>query len=76
MAYELNENKYAGKFRNKTVVITGASSGIGRGTALAFGRAGANVVICGRAGELLEDLVDTINNLGGRAISVEADVSK
>jgi len=43
-------------FSNKVVIVTGASSGIGKETALAFGRAGARVVMVARRGELLQQL--------------------
>jgi NAD(P)-dependent dehydrogenase (short-subunit alcohol dehydrogenase family) len=35
-------------FENKTVLITGGASGIGKATAIAFGKEGANVVVSGR----------------------------
>ena len=43
-------------FHNKVVIVTGASSGIGKETALAFGRAGARVVMVARRAELLQQL--------------------
>lgn len=57
------------------VVITGASSGFGRGTALALGKRGANVVLAARRKELLDDLVVEIEQAGGRALAIETDVS-
>ena len=64
--------------RNKTVVITGASSGFGRGAALKFAKAGANVVLAARRDELLDELAAEINRTTGkqRAIAVETDVSQ
>lgn len=63
------------KLRGSTVVVTGASSGIGRETSLAFARAGAQVVVAGRRKQNLIDLVKEIESKGGRALAVETDVS-
>jgi NADP-dependent 3-hydroxy acid dehydrogenase YdfG len=61
--------------REQVVVITGASSGIGRETALRLGRGGAAVVPVARGGRALESLRDEIERLGGRAHPVVADVA-
>lgn len=63
------------KIRGTTAVITGATSGIGRETALEFARAEANVVAAGRRHQRLCDLVDQIEAAGGKAIAIQADVS-
>ncbi len=62
-------------FSGKVVVITGASSGIGKGTALAFAAAGASVVLAARRGELLDALAAECTAAGGKALAVTADVS-
>lgn len=59
---------------NKVVMITGASSGIGRGIALEIARRGASVGLLARREDLLQDLVDEITALGGRALASTADV--
>lgn len=64
------------RFEGKAVLITGATSGIGRETALAFAREGARVAATGRRKELGESLVKEIERAGGKAIFVQADVSK
>lgn len=64
------------KLKNKTALITGASRGIGREIALAFAREGADVVITGRATELLESLRDEIVDIGTRCSLVVADLAK
>jgi short-subunit dehydrogenase len=59
----------------QVVVITGASSGIGRETALRLASKGARVVVSARREEHLDDLVNEITSAGGQAVSVPADVS-
>ncbi|AYV47523.1 short-chain dehydrogenase [Caulobacter flavus] len=59
----------------QTVVITGASSGIGRATALMFARSGANLVLASRRKEVLVDLAHQCVALGARATAAPTDVS-
>ncbi len=59
----------------QVVVITGASSGIGRETALRLASKGAKVVASARREEPLDDLVQEIRSAGGEATSIPADVS-
>ncbi len=61
---------------NQVVVVMGASSGIGRETALQFARGGAKVVVSARGEEGLHSLVDEISTEGGEARAVVADVSE
>ena len=60
----------------QVVVAIGASSGIGRETALRFAERGARVVVSARSKEGLESLVDEIRRTGGRAAAVPADVAE
>lgn len=60
---------------HKVVVITGASSGIGRETALEFAQRGATVVAAARNQEALETLAAEIQRIGGEALPVVTDVS-
>ncbi|MDF5730145.1 MAG: SDR family oxidoreductase [Rhizonema sp. PD38] len=59
----------------QVVAIVGASSGIGRDTALKFARRGAKVVVAARSSSGLSSLVAEIQSFGGEAIAVVADVS-
>ena len=63
-----------GELRHQTVVITGASSGMGLATALAFSRRGANLVLCARRAEPLAQAARDCERLGGRAVAVPSDV--
>jgi NAD(P)-dependent dehydrogenase (short-subunit alcohol dehydrogenase family) len=60
---------------DQVVVLMGASSGIGRETALRFARRGARVVVSARSEEGLRSLVEEIRGEGGEATSVVADVA-
>ncbi|OGT60383.1 MAG: short chain dehydrogenase [Gammaproteobacteria bacterium RIFCSPHIGHO2_12_FULL_63_22] len=65
----------AKQFVGKTVLVTGAASGIGRGAALAFGSQGANVVLADIAQEAGEAVAAQIRAEGGQAIFQRADVA-
>lgn len=60
--------------RGKPICITGASSGIGRATAIACANAGMPVVVAARRMERLTELVSHIESLGGRAVAAKVDV--
>lgn len=61
---------------SETVIVTGASRGIGKACALAFGKSGVNVIInYTRSKEKAEEVCDEISKLGGRALPFCADVA-
>jgi NAD(P)-dependent dehydrogenase (short-subunit alcohol dehydrogenase family) len=63
------------RFDGRTVLVTGASSGIGRETASAFAAAGANVVLVARRGDVLAEVATQIKASGGHAVAIAADVT-
>jgi len=62
-------------FKNKVVVITGASSGIGEATALMFAKKHANVVLVARRKEKLLEVEKKISNFSGSSLVCQCDVS-
>jgi 3-oxoacyl-[acyl-carrier protein] reductase len=62
--------------KDKVAVVTGASQGIGRETALALAEAGARVVVAARNEEKLATLVNEIAATGGAAFAVKIDVAE
>jgi NAD(P)-dependent dehydrogenase (short-subunit alcohol dehydrogenase family)/thioester reductase-like protein len=69
------DRSLAGRVRDKVVVVTGASSGIGKATALKLAEAGARVILVARGEEKLVETKKEIDALGGKAFIYTADVS-
>jgi short-subunit dehydrogenase len=59
----------------EVVVVTGAAAGVGRATAMEFGRRGASVGLIARDRSCLEEAAEEIRHLGGQALVLAADVS-
>jgi short-subunit dehydrogenase len=64
------------ELRDATVIVTGASAGIGRATALEFARRGANVVLAARREQRLRELATQVERIGVQALVTPTDVSR
>jgi NAD(P)-dependent dehydrogenase (short-subunit alcohol dehydrogenase family) len=65
----------ANRFPGKVAFVTGAASGIGRATSIAFAREGARVAILDRTEDALQQTADTIRANGGEAVIIACDVA-
>ncbi len=63
------------RLENKTAIITGGGTGIGEAIARAYAKEGATVVLTGRRKEVLQDVVQSIAQTGGRAIAAPGSVT-
>lgn len=75
MEGQIKTNISTKNIRNKTVVVTGASSGAGRATAIELAKHGAKIVLAGRNMEALDDLESHCRDMGSLAIAVRTDVT-
>ena len=64
------------RFQDKVVIVTGASTGIGKVAALEFAEEGASVVVAARSIEKGEQVVSQIKERGGHAVFIQTDVSQ
>ena len=63
------------EFADKILLITGATSGIGRACALRFAEAGASIAAIGRSQDALAKIAQEIEALGARTLAIQADLS-
>ena len=64
------------ELQDKVALVTGASSGIGRATAIRFAREGAEVALLGRNREALQQTLEAVESAGARGLVVVGDVSE
>ena len=64
------------RFAGKVAFVTGAASGIGRATAVAFAAEGARVAILDRTEDALHETADAVRSAGGEVLTLACDVSK
>ncbi len=65
-----------GKLAGKVAIITGASAGIGKASAIALAQEGAYLVLTARRQQRLEELSAAVRQAGGKAVSIIGDASK
>lgn len=70
----MNKSKYD-NLPKKTVVITGASSGVGRAAALAFAHSGTNIVVAARRLDALNEVAEECRQSGSAVIAVQTDTT-
>jgi NAD(P)-dependent dehydrogenase (short-subunit alcohol dehydrogenase family) len=63
------------RFKNKTILVTGAGTGIGRAAALHLAKEGAQLALIGRRLEPLQELAREIKKIGGSAIALSCDIT-
>ena len=63
-------------FKNKVILITGASSGIGKETAIEFAKLGANIVLVARRKDKLEQVANELKDFHTSVLVCQCDVSK
>lgn len=64
------------EFANKILLITGATSGIGKATTIRFAEAGANIAAVGRNESALIELTEEIASVGAQSVAIRADLSE
>ena len=64
------------EMKDKVILITGASSGIGQATALKFASEGAQVALVARRAEVLAEVAEAVESIGGQAKTIPADVTQ
>jgi 3-oxoacyl-[acyl-carrier protein] reductase len=61
--------------KNRTLLITGAGSGLGKALAITAGQAGAKVICAGRRKDKIQQTADEVNKVGGMGTAMEMDVT-
>lgn len=64
------------EFANKILLITGATSGIGKATAIRFAQAGAHIAAVGRSESALDELTEELAGMGAHSVAIRSDLSE
>lgn len=64
------------KLDGRVAIVTGSGRGIGAGTAIAMAEAGADVVVCARSEDQIEETAQKVRDAGRRALAIRCDVTK
>jgi NADP-dependent 3-hydroxy acid dehydrogenase YdfG len=77
-AADSNQGRFGGDtmLKNQVAIVTGASRGVGKATALALAQAGTKVVLASRTKQDLEAVADLIRTKGGEALAIPTDVTQ
>jgi len=70
------EGDMSKRFQDKVVIVTGASSGIGKATAIEFGKEGARVTVSARHFAACEETAEAVKAAGGDAMAIQVDVTE
>ncbi len=63
------------RLKDKVAIVSGANSGIGKATALRFAQEGANLVLCARRYDILENVAETCRSYGVEAVAIPGDLT-
>jgi short-subunit dehydrogenase len=76
LRYERGRRRKSRTGEGRAALVTGASSGLGRATAIALAQAGADIALVARSAEELESTQEEVSKTGRRALTLPTDLAK